>query len=107
MRLANETVRFLKDNLPEKTGQPVFAFLSFYAVHGPIQTTQEKWAKYRQKAEQMGIAPTGVKMRRDLHIRKVKDNHITGGRITAMHAAAGVVLPVLEPIDLLQTIIVI
>src|SRR5690606_6771637 len=29
MRLANETVSFLKNNLPEKAGQPVFAFLSF------------------------------------------------------------------------------
>ncbi|HEY9560897.1 MAG TPA: sulfatase [Anseongella sp.] len=107
MRLANETVRFLKDNLPEKTGQPVFAFLSFYAVHGPIQTTQEKWAKYRQKAEQMGIAPTGFKMGRYLPIRQVQDNPIYGGLVSAMDDAVGVVLNALDSLGLAENTIVI
>ena len=50
MRLAKETVKFIKEN----KDKPFFAYLSFYAVHGPIQTTKEKWAKYRAKAEKNG-----------------------------------------------------
>lgn len=41
MRLARETVQFLKDN----KNKPFFAFLSFYAVHSPLETTHEKWSK--------------------------------------------------------------
>ena len=48
MRLASETAGFISENHPDSTGQPFFAFLSFYAVHGPIQTTREKWEKYRR-----------------------------------------------------------
>jgi len=44
MRLARETVSFIRENRDTS----FLAFLSFYAVHGPIQTTREKWAKYRQ-----------------------------------------------------------
>ena len=32
-----------------------FAFLSFYAVHGPIQTSQEKWEKYRDKVKNKDV----------------------------------------------------
>ena len=39
-RLAEETARFMED-MAEK-GQPFFAYLSFYAVHAPIQTTDTK-----------------------------------------------------------------
>lgn len=49
-RLAQETINFLRSNNPQETQQPVFAFLSFYAVHSPIQTTQAQWRKYRDKA---------------------------------------------------------
>src|SRR6056297_1738309 len=46
MRLAQETVDFIKAN----RDTTFLAHLSFYAVHAPIQTTKDKWAKYRQKA---------------------------------------------------------
>ena len=47
MRLAKETADFIK----QQKDSAFFAFLSFYAVHGPIQTTEQKWKKYRDKAE--------------------------------------------------------
>jgi arylsulfatase A-like enzyme len=67
LRLAQETVSFIK----ETQNEPFFAFLSFYAVHGPIQTTKEKWEKYRSKAEKIGIAEKGFKMGHFLPIRQV------------------------------------
>ena len=39
IRLANETVKFIKKD----DKKPFFAFLSFYSVHGPIQTTPDLW----------------------------------------------------------------
>lgn len=52
MRLARETSDFIK----QQNEQPFFAFLSFYAVHSPIQTSREIWKKYRDKAHEMGLA---------------------------------------------------
>ena len=103
MRLANETVRFLEEN----RDSTFFAFLSFYAVHGPIQTTREKWSRYRNKAEQNGIAETGYKMERVLPIRLVQDNPVYAGLIENMDDAVGVVMNSLKELGLEENTIVI
>lgn len=103
MRLAHETARFIK----EHKDTSFFAFLSFYAVHGPIQTTQTKWAKYRDKADQMGIAASGFEMGKYLPIRQVQDNPIYAGLVETMDDAVGVVLDALDALGLSQNTIVI
>jgi arylsulfatase A-like enzyme len=91
MRLANETADFITKH----KDTTFFAFLSFYAVHAPIQTTETKWAKYRDKADSMGIADSGFKMERVLPIRQVQDNPVYGGLVESMDDAVGVVLKAL------------
>lgn len=103
MRLAKETVNFIKNN----KDTAFFAYLSFYAVHGPIQTTQEKWAKYRQKAEELGIAETGFEMGHFLPIRQVQDNPVYAGLVEAMDDAVGEVLKALDELGLAENTIVI
>jgi len=107
MRLASETVKFLNENNPGVTGQPVFAYLSFYAVHSPIETTQEKWTKYRQKAESNGIAASGYKMAARLPIRQVQDNPVYGGLVEAMDDAVGLVLNSLKELGLDKNTIIV
>ncbi|MEQ8241044.1 MAG: sulfatase [Cyclobacteriaceae bacterium] len=107
IRLASETVDFLKQNNPKETGQPVFAFLSFYAVHGPIQTTEEKWRKYRDKAETMGIADSGFEMGYYLPIRQYQDNPVYAGLLETMDDAVGMVLDQLDQLGLDENTIVI
>ena len=92
MRLAKETANFINKH----KDTTFFAFLSFYAVHAPIQTTEAKWKKYRDKADSMGIAETGYKMERVLPIRQVQDNPIYGGLVETMDDAVGVVLKALK-----------
>lgn len=92
IRLANETASFIKENKDHS----FFAFLSFYAVHGPIQTTNEKWAKYREKSIANGIANKGYKMERVLPIRQVQDNPIYAGLVESMDDAVGIVLKALS-----------
>lgn len=103
MRLARETADFIKAHQDTS----FFAFLSFYAVHSPIQTTQEKWAKYRQKAEDMGIAETGFEMGRFLPIRQVQDNPVYAGLVEQMDDAVGLVLQALDEAGLADNTIVI
>ena len=92
MRLAKETANFIKQN----KGATFFAFLSFYAVHSPIQTTASKWKKYRDKAVKNGIEKLGYKMERNLPIRQVQDNPIYGGLVETMDDAVGIVLKALK-----------
>jgi arylsulfatase A-like enzyme len=103
MRLAIETVNFLKENKDSS----FFAYLSFYAVHGPIQTTQAKWAKYRQKAEDLGIAETGFKMGHFLPIRQVQDNPVYAGLVESMDDAVGEVLKALDELGLAENTVII
>jgi len=92
MRLAKETASFIEQN----KDSTFFAFLSFYAVHGPIQTTQEKWKKYRDKAHENAIPENGYVMERVLPIRQVQDNPIYAGLVESMDDAVGVVLQTLK-----------
>ena len=103
MRLAKETADFIKNN----KDTTFFAYLSFYAVHGPIQTTQEKWGKYREKAKDLGIAESGFKMGHFLPIRQVQDNPIYAGLVETMDDAVGYVLNTLDELGLADNTIVI
>jgi arylsulfatase A-like enzyme len=103
MRLARETVNFIKENKDTS----FFAFLSFYAVHGPIETTHEKWAKYRQKAEDLGIAETVFEMGHFLPIRQVQDNPVYAGLVESMDVAVGEVLKAIDELGLAENTVVI
>lgn len=103
LRLAEETADFIRN----KDERPFFAFLSFYAVHGPIQTTREKWSKYRDKAEKLGIAESAFEMGHFLPIRQVQDNPVYAGLVEMMDDAVGIVLAALEETGLDQNTLVV
>lgn len=107
MRLARETTGFISENHPDSTGQPFFAFLSFYAVHGPIQTSKQKWEKYREKAELQGIPEKGFEMGTFLPIRTVQDNPVYAGLVEQMDDAIGLVLSSLDEMGLDENTIVV
>ncbi|MBE0653158.1 MAG: sulfatase, partial [Bacteroidales bacterium] len=107
MRLARETVRFIKDHQSGQAGKPFLAYLAFYAVHSPIQTSYEKWKKYRDKADSLGIAPTGFEMGKFLPVRQVQDNPVYAGLVEQMDEAIGEVLDILEELGLEENTIVI
>jgi arylsulfatase A-like enzyme len=103
MKLAKETSKFIKQN-----GEtPFFAYLSFFAVHSPIQTTEEKWQKYRNKAEHMGIHETGFEMERVFPIRKYQDNPVYAGLIEHVDEAVAHVLQTLDDLNLDENTVII
>jgi len=107
MRLAKETVKFFQEYNPKTTGVPFLAYLAFYAVHAPLETTQAKWEKYRQKAENLGIAETGFKMGHFLPIRQVQDHPVYAGLVESMDDAVGEVLKGLDELGLAENTVVI
>ena len=96
LRLGKETADFIEKN----KDSTFLAYLSFYAVHGPIQTTEDTWSKYRNKAEQQGIKDSGYEMERVLPIRTVQDNPIYAGLVQQMDDAVGIVLDKLMELGL-------
>jgi arylsulfatase A-like enzyme len=102
-RLAKETANFIKANKDE----PFFAFLSFYAVHSPIETKEAYWRKYCDKAVAAGLDSSGFKMEKRLPIRTVQDNPIYAGLIQHMDDAVGIVLRQLEDLGLDENTIIV
>ena len=94
LRLGQETADFIEAH----KDKPFLAYLSFYTVHAPIQTTQELWKKYRDKAEKMGL--TNAKERflfdRRLNVRQVQDCPIYAGMIEQLDQSIGTVLTKLD-----------
>ena len=102
-RLGRETSRFIEAN----RDQPFFAFLSFYSVHGPIQSTQELWKKYRDKAAQKPLASTRFKIDRTTPVRQVQDHPLYAGMVESLDDAVGIVLDTLDRLDLTDNTIVV
>lgn len=98
LRLGQETADFIEAH----KDQPFLAYLSFYTVHAPIQTTQSLWQKYRDKAEKMGLAENKERFLFDrrLNVRQVQDCPIYAGMIEQLDQAIGIVLTKLDELGL-------
>ncbi|WP_417737153.1 sulfatase [Rosistilla oblonga] len=103
IRLADETAGFIRDS----TDRPFFAFLSFYSVHGPIQTTPELWKKYRDKAMAGEQPEERFLIDRTLPVRQVQDCPIYAGMMESMDNAVGIVLDTLKQTGLDKNTVVI
>ena len=96
IRLGQETANFIQKHKDE----PFLAYLAFYSVHGPIQTTQELWAKYQKKAMKNPHEGNRFLIDRTLPVRQVQDCPIYAGMIEAMDNAIGIVLNTLDELGL-------
>lgn len=103
IRLAEETANFIKAN----KDQPFLAYLSFYSVHAPIQTTPALWKKYRDKAQQNPHQGERFQMDRTLPVRQVQDCPIYAGMMESMDDAVGIVLKALDELGLAENTVVI
>ena len=102
LRLGKETADFIEAH----KDKPFLAYLSFYTVHGPIQTTPELWRKYQKKATAAGLAKERFLFDRRLSVRQVQDCPIYAGMIETMDDAVGIVLKKLDQLGLADNTIV-
>lgn len=107
IRLGKETADYIRSR--QGQAKPFFAMLSFYSVHGPIQTTQSLWKKYQAKADALGIA--GKKERflfdRTQEVRQTQDNPLYAGMMQTLDTAVGMVLDSLVETGLADNTVVI
>ena len=103
LRLAGETVKFIRAHRNE----PFLAYLSFYSVHAPIQTTRALWKKYRDKAARRPAPPHRFFVDRTTPVRQVQDCPIYAGMVESMDDAVGLVLRTLRELGLDRNTVVI
>ena len=102
IRLGRETADFIESS----RDRPFLAFLSFYSVHAPIETSEMLWKKYRDKAAADGTADKRFIFDRRLGVRQVQDCPIYAGMIESMDDAVGLVLAKLDELGLMDNTIV-
>ena len=106
IRLGQETANFIESQKDSK--QPFLAYLSFYTVHAPIQTTEALYKKYRAKAKKMGLdkAEERYLFDRRLNVRQVQDNPIYAGMMEQLDQSIGLVLAKLDELGIADSTIV-
>jgi arylsulfatase A-like enzyme len=104
LRLGRETAAFIEQHKDQR----FFAYFSLYAVHTPIQTTKEKWKKYRDKAVKMGpLDRERYKEDNGYLARVVQDHPLYAGLVEEMDDSVGIVLNKLKELGLDQNTIVV
>ena len=103
IRLARETCDFIDAN----ADKPFFAYLSFYSVHSPIQSKQNLWQKYRDKAADAGLAEKRFIFDRRLPVRQVQDNPVYAGMMETLDDAVGMVTGKLKKLGIDDNTVVI
>lgn len=97
IRLGNETAKFIKEKA--KGDAPFFAMLSFYSVHGPIQCSQNRFAKFQAKAEDLGLTTRTsgrFVLDRIQEVRQVQDHPVYAGMMAALDDSVGIVLDAIK-----------
>lgn len=102
-RLADETISFIEKHKDED----FLAFLSFYNVHAPLQTTKALWEKYRAKAAAQPQPTERFIIDRTSPVRQVQDHPVYGGMVEATDDAVGKVLDALDRLGLTDNTIVV
>jgi arylsulfatase A-like enzyme len=104
LRLGRETAAFIEQHKDQR----FFAYFPLYAAHTPIQTTKEKWKKYRDKAEKMGPLDRERYKEDDGYLsRLVQDNPLYAGLVEEMDESVGIVLDKLKELGLDKNTIVV
>lgn len=107
IRLGTEVANFMKNYEKDGKLKPFFVYLSFYAVHAPIETSEDNWRHFRNKAVENGVSDSGFAIDRILPARQDQDNPVYAGLIKEMDDAVGIVLEQLKKSGLDDNTIVI
>ncbi|ARN56845.1 sulfatase [Sedimentisphaera salicampi] len=100
-RLADETVKFMKENKDKS----FMAYLSFYSVHVPLVTREDLTEKYRKKRAKMGIETKWGK-EGEYKARLTQEHAVYAGMVESMDLACGKVLENLKKLGLDENTIV-
>jgi arylsulfatase A-like enzyme len=112
MRLADETVKLLAQFKAE--GKPFFLQHCFYDVHTPLQAPEDLVAKYRAKAERLGLKDEFaderqyfVSVKGPRKVRTVQCHAVYAAMVESMDTAVGRILKQLDDLGLTNDTLVV
>ena len=103
LRLGRETADWIEANQKK----PFFAFLSFYSVHAPIESTEALWKKYRDKAAAQPRTKNRFLIDRTTPVRQIQDNPLYAGMVESMDDSVGIVMERLEQLGLAENTVIV
>ncbi|MEN0110835.1 MAG: sulfatase [Planctomycetota bacterium] len=95
MRLARETAAFV-EAATQEVDAPFFAMLSFHLVHGPLQTTRERWEANRIELLATLQPRRRFTFDRTLPVRQTQDNPAYAGMVEMLDDAVATTLAALD-----------
>ncbi len=116
-RLADESLKLIE----QSKGQPFLLYLSYYAVHIPLEAKKELAERYKAKAQRLGLgdkphfatdeewpktAAGDEKWRRSLKTRLLQDHAVYAAMIESVDQSVGRVMKKLEDLGLADNTIV-
>ncbi len=109
-RLAEETVRFIRDH----SDQPFFAYLAFYSVHTPLMAPADLVNKYEAKAKRLGLTDREAfgneeqvwESDQPRRVRQLQSHATYAAMVESMDSAVGRVLDTLDELGLADNTIV-
>ena len=106
IRLGQETANFIESQ--KNSNQPFLAYLSYYTVHAPIQTSEALYKKYRAKAKKMGLDKVEERylFDRRLNVRQTQDNPVYAGMMEQLDQSVGIVLQKLDELGMAENTII-
>ncbi len=102
-RLTDETINYIR----AVRDKPFFAFLSYYAVHAPLQASQEKIEKYKRKALNANLKTSSLVKDGETCYKLSQDCAEYAAMIEHLDENIGRLLDVLEELKLNENTIVI
>ena len=104
-RLTDETIAFIESC--EDSKQPFFAYLSYYAVHTPLQGPPDLVEKYRQRKGEMGDAGEIWGQEGARKVRLVQEHAVYAAMVESVDQSVGRILDTLDRLGLAENTAVI
>ncbi|RIJ50811.1 DUF4976 domain-containing protein [Maribellus luteus] len=106
-RLTDETIRYIHENDPKKTGKPFFVYLAHYAVHTPLQAKADRLAYYEKKVKKMTFEGESYVFGPDGRAKMWQDNAIYAAMVESMDESLGRIVAELKKLGLYDNTIII
>lgn len=106
-RLTDETIKYIDENNPNKTGKPFLVYLSHYAVHTPIQAKADRVKYYQEKIKKLNYTGEPYVFGPDGRAKMWQDNATYAAMVESMDESLGQVSKKLKELEIYDNTIIV
>jgi len=106
-RLTDETIKYIEENNPGKTGLPFLAYVAHYAVHTPLQAKADRVKYYKEKVKKLSFEGQPYVFGPDGRAKMWQDNAIYAAMVESMDESLGRIVQKLKDIGIYDNTIIV